>query len=234
MATSGDRRTGFGARSTGSAGHRPWRIAAAALAAGFVLLGAGCSSGKSGSSWQGGSDGKGGVAASPAPKASTVAVTTPASNAKDVVASTDIKYSTEDADSTTVVVKSADGDEVKGTLDKSDKVFHPTESLAYGSTYTVTVTGTPSGDKIGTTTSTFTTMAKPTKLIRETSFLGDGQVVGVGMPLIMKFGRAIPTTYRGIVERRMVVTATPAQVGTWHWISPTEVHYRPKVYWKAY
>jgi lipoprotein-anchoring transpeptidase ErfK/SrfK len=31
----------------------------------------------------------------------------------------------------------------------------------------------------------------------------------------------------------MVVTATPAQTGTWHWISPTEVHYRPQTFWKA-
>ena len=25
----------------------------------------------------------------------------------------------------------------------------------------------------------------------------------------------------------------PEQPGTWHWISDTEVHYRPKQYWKA-
>jgi lipoprotein-anchoring transpeptidase ErfK/SrfK len=76
-------------------------------------------------------------------------------------------------------------------------------------------------------------MAKPSSLVRATSFLGDGQVVGVGMPMIVRFDRAIPTKYRADVQRRMTVTATPAQVGIWRWISPTEVHYRPKVYWKA-
>jgi lipoprotein-anchoring transpeptidase ErfK/SrfK len=30
-----------------------------------------------------------------------------------------------------------------------------------------------------------------------------------------------------------VVTSSPAQEGTWHWISPTEVHFRPAVYWKV-
>jgi len=55
----------------------------------------------------------------------------------------------------------------------------------------------------------------------------------VGMPLIVKFSRAIPASYRDDVERRMTVTATPAQEGSWGWISPTEVHYRPKVFWKG-
>jgi lipoprotein-anchoring transpeptidase ErfK/SrfK len=231
MSTSGDRRTGFGAHSTERAGHRRWRIAAAALAAGFVLLSAGCGDGKSGSSWQG--DGKGGSGTS-APQPSTVAVTAPAANAKDVVASTDIKYATEDPANTTVVVKSADGDAVTGTLDKDGKVFHPAKALSYGATYTVTVTGTASGGKTGTASSTFTTMSQPTKLIRASSFLGDDQTVGIGMPVIMKFGRSIPVSARATVERRMVVTASPAQVGTWHWISPTEVHWRPQTYWKAY
>jgi lipoprotein-anchoring transpeptidase ErfK/SrfK len=234
MSTSGDRPTGFAAQPTGRVGLRAWRIMAAALTAGAVLLSAGCSS-KDTPAWQGGSkDGGSAASSSPAPPQSTVAVTTPAANAKNVVASTDIKYSTEDAANTTVEVKDADGDEVKGTLDKDGKVFRPAKALAYGTTYTVTVNGTAAGAKVGTTTSTFTTMAKPSKQVRITSFLGDGQTVGVGMPLIMKFGRAIPEKYRAEVERRMTVTATPAQVGTWHWISPTEVHYRPQTYWKAY
>jgi lipoprotein-anchoring transpeptidase ErfK/SrfK len=31
----------------------------------------------------------------------------------------------------------------------------------------------------------------------------------------------------------MIVKASPSQVGTWSWISPTEIHYRPQSYWKA-
>ncbi len=53
------------------------------------------------------------------------------------------------------------------------------------------------------------------------------------MPLIIKFGRSVPEKYRDDVQRRMTVTATPAQEGIWRWTSPTEVHYRPKTYWKA-
>jgi lipoprotein-anchoring transpeptidase ErfK/SrfK len=217
------------------AGRRPWRIMAAALATGVVLLGAGCSSGH-GASGAGGSGGAAGNSAGlPSPQASgsTVAVTEPAANATDVVASTDITYSTDDPPNTTVDVKDAAGKEVEGTLDQAGTTFHPAGALAYGTTYTVTVNGTAKDGKSGTATSTFTTMAKPSKLVRVSSFLGDHQTVGVAMPLIVKFGRAVPESSRAAVERRMIVTATPAQEGTWAWISPTEVHYRPKSYWQA-
>ncbi len=160
-------------------------------------------------------------------------MTSPAKAATGVEAWSDVKYTSEDPENTTVKVTDSKGEEVKGTVDKDAKVWHPGESMDWGSKYTVTVS-TPAVDgKSNETSSDFTVMKKPANLVRVTSFLGDGNVVGVGMPLIMKFGRAIPAKYRAAVERRMVVSATPAQEGTWGWISPTEVHYRPKVYWKA-
>ena len=225
---------------TGPAGRRRWRTAAAALVAATVLLSAGCSGDdKSGSpSWQGAAP-DGGASApasaepSPQPTLSTVAVTSPAADATGVQAITEIKYESEDPENTTVEVKDADGNEVKGTLDKDDKVFRPAKALKWGKKYTVTVNGTPAGDKGGSATSAFTVMKKP-KLVRVSSFLGDGQTVGVGMPMIVRFGRSIPSKYRADVQRRMTVTATPAQEGIWHWTSPTEVHYRPKTYWKPY
>jgi len=206
------------------------------LAAASVLVSAACSGDKSDSpSWQGGGQDAGASGSpSPQPTLSTVAVTLPAANATDVTASTEIKYDTEDAGNTSVVLKDPAGAEVKGTLDKDAKVFTPAKALGWGKTYTVTVNGTPSGDKGGTTTSTFTVMKKPSKLVRVTSFLGDGSTVGVAMPMIVRFGRSIPEDYRDDVQRRMIVTTTPAQEGIWHWTSPTEVHYRAKSYWKAY
>jgi lipoprotein-anchoring transpeptidase ErfK/SrfK len=58
----------------------------------------------------------------------------------------------------------------------------------------------------------------------------DGETVGVGMPAILTFD--IPVTDRAEVERHLSVDAEPAQPGTWSWISDTEVHWRPKSYWK--
>src|SRR3954451_5811002 len=118
MVTSQDRSTGL-ARQAGRAGRR-WRTAVAAVAAGAVLLSAGCSSGDKSPSWQGGSQGDGGSAASasPAPPESTVSVTSPKADATGVEALAEIKYATEDPDKTTVSVKNASGDEVDGKPDK--------------------------------------------------------------------------------------------------------------------
>ncbi|MFI1989931.1 Ig-like domain-containing protein [Actinoplanes sp. NPDC020271] len=224
-----------------SGGRRPVRATLVALLAGSLLFTAACSDSKS-PSWQGGGNGSGSNGAagtaesgspSPEPTLSTVAVTSPAAAATGIEAWSDVKYTSEDPENTTVKVTDAKGTEVKGTVDKDAKVWHPAQSMAWGTKYTVTVS-TPAVDgKNNETTSDFTVMKQPANLVRVTSFLGDGNVVGVGMPLIMKFGRAIPEKYRAAVERNMVVSATPAQEGTWGWISPTEVHYRPKVYWKA-
>ncbi|MBE1487489.1 lipoprotein-anchoring transpeptidase ErfK/SrfK [Plantactinospora soyae] len=207
----------------------PLRAFASVLLAGALALTAtACTSGGDkggGPSFQGGSE------AGDQPKA-TAAITAPAADAKDVPASTEISFNSKDAVETTVVVKNAAGAAVKGTLSAAG-TWLPDNALEYGTTYSATVTATGDDGKPATVTSNFTTMAKPGKQIRVTSFLGDGQTVGVGMPLIVKFNQPIPKDFRDDVQRRMTVRATPAQEGIWHWVSPTEVRYRPKTYWKA-
>ena len=59
-----------------------------------------------------------------------------------------------------------------------------------------------------------------------------GQTVGVGMPVIVSFD--VPVRNRANFERHMTVTTQPAQTGAWHWVSSTEVHWRPQRYWKAH
>lgn len=59
----------------------------------------------------------------------------------------------------------------------------------------------------------------------------EGETVGVGMPVIINFD--LPVTRKKAVEKHLEVTSTPAQKGAWRWISDTEVHWRPKKYWKA-
>ncbi|MBG0563020.1 L,D-transpeptidase [Actinoplanes aureus] len=222
------------AAPAGRAGRRGWRAAVVTLLAGTLLLTAACSGGDDSPSWQGGGNGAAASEApSPEPTLSTVAVTSPAADATGVEAWSDVKFNSEDPENTTVKVTDAKGDEVKGAVDKDENLWRPTESMEWGKKYTVTVTTPEAEGKNNTTTSSFTVMKKPANLVRVTSFLADGQTVGVGMPLIMRFGRAIPEKYRADVERKMVVTATPAQEGVWHWTSPTEVHYRPQTYWKA-
>ena len=58
-----------------------------------------------------------------------------------------------------------------------------------------------------------------------------GQTVGVGMPVIVRFD--VPVTDRASIEKHLHVVSQPAQRGAWHWISATEVHWRPATYWRA-
>ncbi|NYI69665.1 lipoprotein-anchoring transpeptidase ErfK/SrfK [Naumannella cuiyingiana] len=59
----------------------------------------------------------------------------------------------------------------------------------------------------------------------------DGETYGVGMPIQITFD--LPVKDRAAVEKRLRVTAEPAQQGSWHWFSDTVVRYRPETYWKA-
>jgi lipoprotein-anchoring transpeptidase ErfK/SrfK len=59
----------------------------------------------------------------------------------------------------------------------------------------------------------------------------NGETVGVGMPVIVTFD--VPVTDRASIEKHLHVTSAPSQKGSWHWISSTEVHWRPATYWKA-
>jgi lipoprotein-anchoring transpeptidase ErfK/SrfK len=61
---------------------------------------------------------------------------------------------------------------------------------------------------------------------------GGGDTVGVGSPVIVTFDQPVPTNKRAAVERGLSVTATPAVVGAWHWMSDQDVHWRPPTYWK--
>ncbi|HET9518791.1 MAG TPA: Ig-like domain-containing protein [Actinoplanes sp.] len=200
----------------------------AAVAAGAVLLTGGCTSDEP-------SAGKPGASGSHRQDDARqlAAITTPASGSKGVSAATDIAFTTEHATGATVQVTDDKGATVAGAMLADGKTWRPDKALAYATTYTATVTVTGDDGRTGTAVSTFTTMPRPTNLVRVSSFLGDGQVVGVGMPMIVRFGQGVPQQYRADVQRRMTVTTTPPQVGIWHWVSPTEVRYRPQSYWQA-
>jgi lipoprotein-anchoring transpeptidase ErfK/SrfK len=63
---------------------------------------------------------------------------------------------------------------------------------------------------------------------------GDGDVVGVGMPIIVTFDADVPVAKRAAVEQRMSVTTQPSAAGAWRWFGPRVAHWRPEVYWPAH
>lgn len=61
---------------------------------------------------------------------------------------------------------------------------------------------------------------------------GDGDVVGVGMPISVRFTG--PVLNRTAVEQRLHVATSVPVAGAWHWMSDREIHWRPRDYWPAH
>lgn len=176
--------------------------------------------------WRGGPD-------DPQKPKPAVAITAPKADATDVPAIVEITFTTERTSSVAVKLTGEDDKAVAGDVGPSASSWVPREPLKYGTKYTVTVTANGSGGGTATATSSFTTMAKPDKLIRASSVVGDDKVVGVAMPMIIQFSRGIPKSKREALEARMTVESTPAQEGAWRWISSKEAHYRPREFWQS-
>jgi len=210
-----------------ASGRRPRRFVAALTVVGVLVFGSACGSDDDTSRSNGGQKSEQQAGAP------TVTVAEPATGAKDVPTSAELVFNGTASTAPTVEVKDEAGKAVKGALQADGKTWLPSGQLDYGTTYTATVTAPAADGKPATATSTFTTMSEPDNQVQVSSFLGDGQVVGVGMPLIVRFGREIPSDQRDDVQRRMTVQATPPQEGIWHWVSGIEVHFRPKQYWHA-
>src|SRR4051794_2712379 len=63
---------------------------------------------------------------------------------------------------------------------------------------------------------------------------GDGDVVGVGSPVVVHLSRPVLERQRAEIQDRLAVSSTPSVTGAWHWMSSQELHWRPPTYWKAH
>jgi lipoprotein-anchoring transpeptidase ErfK/SrfK len=163
-------------------------------------------------------------AAAAAPK-----ITSPANGATGIASGLEITYAAPSGTTPTITLTAADGTTITGHAGYAPSTWVPAQALAYGSSYTAKIT---SSGTANSTSSTFTTMAKPSKLVAVHSFLGAGMVYGDAMPVILQFSRGIPAAERASVQERLTVTSTPAQVGAWNWINDHEIHFRPKTVWQ--
>ncbi len=99
--------------------------------------------------------------------------------------------------------------------------------LASGTTYTVKAVATGSDGQATTRSTTFTT--KSMTVLGSDITPENGETVGVGMPIIIKFSS--PVTDKAAVEKQLVVASTSSNVGGWYWVNSSEVHYRTQHYW---
>ncbi len=149
--------------------------------------------------------------------------------ATDVSVDTLVKVSATAGRLKNVVVSSSAG-KVPGAI--KGGAWTAADRLEPGVTYTVKATGEGSDGSTARLSSQFATEALSLDQQTYPSVAPlAGETVGIGMPVVVTFD--IPVSDRASIERNLHVDATPAQPGTWHWVSDTEVHYRPKTYWKA-
>ena len=102
--------------------------------------------------------------------------------------------------------------------------------LEPGTTYSLSMTGkNPQGTE-STQHSTFSTQDLSKKQQIFPQIIADGSTVGVAMPVIVHFD--VPVKDEATFEKRMTVTSTPQQAGSWNWISSNEAHWRPATSWQ--
>lgn len=151
--------------------------------------------------------------------------------AQDVPVDTRIAVTVSDAELDSVTVSSAAG-EVDGELAANQLSWRASGLLEPDGRYTVTTKAHGSDGTPVTRTVRFHTQALTLDQQTYPSVAPlQGETVGVGMPAIVTFD--LPVKDKAAFEKHMTVTSQPAQPGSWHWLSDTEAHWRPKTYWKA-
>ncbi|GAB2755101.1 Ig-like domain-containing protein [Nocardioides pakistanensis] len=140
-----------------------------------------------------------------------------------------LEVSVEDGTLRKVVVRGA-GQPLAGALTADGERWEATDRLEPGERYRIRAVVEGAGGS-----STFRSAFRTQELSLDQQTYPSiaplqGETVGVGMPVIVQFD--VPVTDRASIERHLTVTSTPRQAGSWHWVSDTEVHWRPKRYWE--
>jgi len=101
--------------------------------------------------------------------------------------------------------------------------------LASDTTYTIEAVAKGTDGAATTKSTTFTT--KSMTVLGSDITPENGETVGVGMPIIVKF--SAPVTDKAAIEKQLVVSSTSKSVGGWYWVDSREVHYRTADFWPA-
>ncbi|MGI8492454.1 MAG: Ig-like domain-containing protein [Acidimicrobiales bacterium] len=162
--------------------------------------------------------------------ASSVTVT-PAPGATQVPLDTPVTVATAMGTIRSVeVVSSADGT-LPGAISTSGTQWQSSGALDPGVTYLVTVSIVGDRGLSAQVPSSFSTLT-PTYKVTGSLYPFDGSTVGVGQPIVVHFSRSVRTpAAQSAVLSHLTVTSSMPITGGWHWFSPTELHFRPQVYW---
>lgn len=131
-----------------------------------------------------------------------------------------------------VTVTAEDGEELDGTIADDTSIWVSANPPLPGTGYGI---ATEVADEVGdpvTLTGTFNVATVPdSNRLTLTLQPAEGDVVGVGAPIVVRFDQEVSD--QATVEAAMHVASAPQVVGSWHWVSAAEVHFRPQKPWPA-
>ncbi len=168
------------------------------------------------------------TSATPAPPATIT--TLPADAATAVSPNATVSVRADGGHLVSVDATAADGTALPGQLSSDSLTWTSVGALTPAVTYSVNADAVNADGSHTRTSSTFTTLT-PTAVLRDKVQPLNGEVVGVGMPIIVTF--TAPVTDRTAVAAALQVEMSTPVEGAWRWISKTEVHFRPREYWPA-
>lgn len=120
------------------------------------------------------------------------------------------------------------GKAVAGNLSGDGLTWATAEPLGYNKRYTLRAEARGLGG-VTQDTVTFRT-SSPEDLTMPYVLPNDGEVVGVGQPVAIRFDKNILD--RSAAEKAITIRSQPAVEGAFYWLSDREVRWRPKDYWK--
>ena len=126
------------------------------------------------------------------------------------------------------MVNDDEGTPVAGELSPDGLTWHTTDPLGYNTRYTLNAQSLGLG---GATSQQMTFQThSPENLTMPYVLPNDGEVVGIGQPVAVRFDENIPN--RLAAQRAITVTTNPPVEGAFYWLSNREVRWRPAQYWK--
>jgi lipoprotein-anchoring transpeptidase ErfK/SrfK len=126
------------------------------------------------------------------------------------------------------MVNDDEGVPVAGQLSPDGLTWHTTEPLGYNTRYTLQAQSLGLGGA-ASQQRTFQTHS-PENLTMPYVLPNDGEAVGIGQPVAVRFDENIPN--RLAAQRAITVTTNPPVEGAFYWLSNREVRWRPAQYWK--
>ncbi|MGV0794147.1 L,D-transpeptidase [Mycolicibacterium sp. XJ1819] len=139
-----------------------------------------------------------------------------------------VTVSAEDGVLGAVSMVNEQGKSVEGQLSPDGLTWSTTEPLGYNKSYTLTAESLGLGGA-ASRQMTFETHS-PANLTMPYVVPSEGEVVGIGQPVAIRFDENIPN--RLAAQRAITIKTEPPVEGAFYWLNNREVRWRPASYWK--